>query len=229
MDWSSKMPSYISQYSYKCGTDYEDCSCFSLIHILYALTGRLYSTRALAKMAGITKNGISNVGLLLPIIKNQGLVLEQLWSSDPNYTWNDYYQSLPSVITEITDRYDIQLIPKSIEISPIWTEIQLGGNGPYHMVCQVQDTGNPTDLYFDSEVGAPFKPLNYDQSVIRWQSSVIANPISVQDWYVKSTDFAPEQWNAFTPDVQAAIKFNDNGGHNVILNGQLVGKDPNYN
>lgn len=45
---------------------------------------------------------------------------------------------------------------------------------------------------------------------------------------IKSTDFQPTQFAAFTPEVQAALKANDMGQNNIIEGGKIIQKDPKF-
>ena len=174
MDWTSKIPPWESQYSATTHTDAEDCIAESLCHIVYMLTGVRYSPRALALMSGTTEAG-NDVNDVLKFANTKGLIPYDLWPTPDSFTWDSYYASIPANILAQAQKLNITLIPADLTKSPIWTELEWGANlaiPTRHMVAQINDT-----QYFDSEIGAPIKPLNYENAIIAFQTSIkINNP-----------------------------------------------------
>jgi hypothetical protein len=183
------------------------------------LTGKRYSPRLLGFEVDVTPNG-SNCLAAVQTAEGKGLVLYELWPTPDSFTWEQYYANPPSPLPR--DFYKIEIVRPDLNVSPIWTEL-LFLNGARHMVAQINE-----NQYFDSELGSPVKPLNYENAQIVSQVSLQITPVNVQDWYVKSTGFTPEQFASFTAEVQAAIKFNDQGGKNIIYAGQILARDPNF-
>lgn len=170
MDWTSKLPPYESQYSALTHTDAQDCVSESLCHILYCLCGVRYSPRALAYLSKTTPTG-SDVSDVLAAANNNGLIPYTSWPTPDSFTWESYYEAIPSEILALGVSLGIKLIPPSLNTSPLWTELEWGSNLPVptrHMVTQINET-----QYFDSEQGAPIKPLNYEGAKIVYQTSIL--------------------------------------------------------
>jgi hypothetical protein len=223
MDWTPKIPPYDSQYSANTHTDAEDCVEESLCHILFMMTGKRYSPRALGYNVDVTPNG-SSMNQATDAVAQKGVTLYDLWPTPDSFTWESYYETLSDAAASLIDKYNINLIPPDLDKSPLWTVLRFP-DGSQHAVAQINDT-----QYFDSETGKPIKPLDYQGAVVvgKWSIEITPIPPSPQDFYVKSSGFTPEMFAAFTPEVQAAIKFNDAGGRNIIFNGQIVVRDPNF-
>ena len=103
---------YLSQYSATNHVDLEDCTSCSFVRIIYCITGRLYSQRALAKLSGNTLSG-NTFEKVLAAIKQYGLIPEELWSSDPtNQTWDTYMQDIPQDVLDKADYLDITLVDR---------------------------------------------------------------------------------------------------------------------
>ena len=190
-NWQPFVPPYETQYSATAHVDYEDCTCMSLVHIIYCLTGRRYSARALATLANVTPQGAWCIDVLNAANK-YGLIPIELWSDDAVLDWNTYYQPIPQDVLDRADKLTISLVGADLNVSPIWTELEYNSNlkfpGPFHMICQINDT-----QYFDSEVGAPIKTIVLDgqyPTKIMWQSSITvtadhyttetSNPVTTQ-------------------------------------------------
>lgn len=170
-DWTPFISPYQSQYSATAHTDYQNCVCFSAIHIAFSLTGRFYSARALAVLAGVTPNG-TTVENVVATINKYGLIPNELWPELENADWATYYAPIPQDVLDKADMLKFQLVAPDLNVSPLWTEIIYNPKatvpGPLHMVEQINAT-----QFFDSEVGAPIKPLDYEGASIGWQSSVV--------------------------------------------------------
>ena len=184
-DWTTRVPEYESQYSTITHTDYEDCTCMSLVHVIYCITGRRYSARALATLAQVTPQGAWCIDVLNAANK-YGLIPYELWSDDAVYDWNGYYAPIPQEVLDKADKLPLSLVPSDLNVSPLWTEIEFNSNmiqpGPFHMVCQINGT-----QYFDSEVGAPIKTIVLDgqyPSKVPWSSSVV---VGLPDHYTTET------------------------------------------
>lgn len=169
-NWTPFVPTYDSQYSATGHTDAEDCVEESLCHVMFCLTGRRYSPRALAMLTQVTPSG-SSVAEAIKTANFYGLIPYELWPTPDTFTWESYYQDIPADVLARADKYVISLVPADLNVSPLWTELEFNPKatlpGPYHMVCQISDS-----QYFDSEIGAPIKPIDYEGATIAWQSSV---------------------------------------------------------
>jgi hypothetical protein len=168
MNWTAKCPPWESQYSANTHTDAEDCVSESLCHIIYMLTGRRYSPRALAYLSNTTPNG-NYTGVVLAAA-NGGLIPYELWPTPDSFTWETYYAAIPPEVLARGEKLGLSLVPADLDVSPLWTEIAWGAGTPAqesHMVAQI-DAGE----YFDSELGAPIKPLNYQGATVVWSMSV---------------------------------------------------------
>lgn len=163
---------YLSQYSVTTHTDFEDCTSCSFVRIVYCITGRLYSQRALAKLSGNTLNG-NTFANVLRAANNGGLIPEELWPSDPaGHDFNSYMADIPQDVLDKADRLTSSLVAPDLNISPIWTELEFNPNaaqpGPEHAVCQINITN-----YDDSEIGNPIKPLDYEGAKVVYQTSIV--------------------------------------------------------
>lgn len=163
--WIKFTPIYDSQYSATTHTDAEDCVEESLCHIMYCLTGRRYSPRALAMLTQVNPTG-STCDEAIIAANKYGLVPYELWPTPDTFTWESYYADIPKDVLDRADKYVITLVAPDLNVSPIWAQLNFL-NGTKHLVCKVSDTE-----YFDSEQGAAIKPLNYEGAVTTWQSSI---------------------------------------------------------
>jgi hypothetical protein len=174
MDYTNEVPPYDSQYSATTHSDMQDCVEESLCHIVYMMTGKRYSPRALAYLTQVTPNG-SSVEEAIKTANHYGFIPYELWPTPDSFTWESYYADIPAEVLAQADHYDISLISADLDKSPLWTELIFNPNasipGPLHMVAQINET-----QYFDSETGAPIKPLNYEGAKIGWQSSIQLTP-----------------------------------------------------
>jgi hypothetical protein len=172
MDWTSKIPPYESQYSATTHTDAQDCIAESLCHIVYMMTGRRYSPRALALMSGTTEAG-NDVNDVLEAANTKGLIPYELWPTPDSFTWDSYYAPIPADVLAKAEKLAITLIAADLDKSPLWTELEWGANLPVptrHMVAQISAT-----QYFDSEQGAPIKPITYENAIIAYKTSIKIN------------------------------------------------------
>lgn len=174
---------YLSQQNPVNHLDFEDCTSCSFVHIIYCITGRLYSQRALAKLSGNTPNGNSCENVI-NAANSIGLIPEELWPSDPTeLDWNSYYADIPADVLARADKLPIRLVASDLTISPIWTELVFNPNatvpGPYHMVADINK-----DDYDDSEVGSPIKPLNYEGAKANFIGSLV---VGLPDHYTTET------------------------------------------
>jgi len=106
-DWTPKVPPYESQYSATGHTDAEDCVEESLCHIIYMLTGKRYSPRALAYLTDVSPTG-SSVQQALTTLKVYGLIPYELWPTPDSFTWESYYAPIPADVLKQADFYDIR-------------------------------------------------------------------------------------------------------------------------
>ncbi len=174
-DWTSKVPPYDSQYSATTHTDVQSCTAESLCHIFYMLTGTRVSPRALAVMAHLEDTENRNCTHVLAIANQFGLVPWDCCPTPDSFTMDSYYQPLTPAENQ-PFRVSIKLTAPDLDKSPLWTEIAWGMNLPVptrHMVAQINDT-----QYFDSEIGAPIKPLNYEGATVQYQTSLIITQMS---------------------------------------------------
>lgn len=169
MNWKSKLPPWECQYSAKTHTDAEDCVSESLCHVVYMLTSRRYSARALGCLSNTTPTG-NYTNIVQSAANNFGLVPYDLWPTPDDFTWELYYTPVPQPVLNKAERLNISLVPVDLNVSPSWTEIGWGVGTPQfesHMVAQIDDTE-----YFDSEMGDPVKPINYLGAQVVWRTSV---------------------------------------------------------
>jgi hypothetical protein len=181
-DWTSRIPNYDSQYSATGHTDAQDCVEESLCHLIYCITGRRYSPRALAYLTQVTPNG-STFEQAIAAVNEYGLIPYELWATPDTFTWEEYYADIPTDVLARADKLPLTLVPFDLNISPGWTVLMFNPNaslpGPAHAVCQINAT-----QYFDSETGAAIKPLNYEGAAINYQTSVV---IGLPDHYTTET------------------------------------------
>jgi len=173
----------LSQQNTFIHVDFEDCTSNSFVRILYCITGRLYSQRALAKLSGNTPNGNSFENVL-NAANNGALIPEELWPSDPtNLDWNSYYADIPQDVLDKADKFTISLVPYDLSISPGWIVLVFNPNatvpGPEHAACEITDND-----YYDSEIGNPIKPLNYEGAIVNYKTSVV---VGLPDHYTTET------------------------------------------
>ena len=174
-DWTPFVPPYDSQYSATTHTDAQDCVEESFCHIVYMLTGKRYSPRALGYLTPVSPTG-SSVEQCIEAVKAYGLIPYDLWPTPDSFTWESYYADIPASVLAQADYYDVSLIPPNLEVSPLWTELVFGVASPgvipeQHMAAQINQT-----QYFDSETGNPIKPLSGATS-IAYQTSMALNAI----------------------------------------------------
>jgi len=168
-NWTAQCPPYESQYSAKNHVDADSCLSESLCHIIYMLTGRRYSACALAVMSGTTQEG-NDVLTVLKAANTKGLIPYELWPDPDDFTWDSYYAPIPPNILAQAEFLDITLVKVDLTVSPLWTQLFFPSLDTKHMVAQINDT-----QYFDSEIGAPIKQLNFDGAIIQYQTSILIN------------------------------------------------------
>lgn len=169
IDYISKVPPYESQYSATTHSDMQDCVEESFCHIVYMLTGFRASPRALAYMTDVQPTG-SSVTQCLAVVNAKGLIPYDLWPTPDSFTWESYYTPIPQNILDQVIKIEAYLAPPSLETSPLWTELEWNSSLPIptrHMVAQINDT-----QYFDSEIGAAIKPIDYEGAKIVYQTSL---------------------------------------------------------
>lgn len=184
-DWSGKVPPWEGQYSALTHVDAEDCVSESLCHLIFMLTGKRFSPRALAYLSKTTPTG-SDVTDVLAAANNNGLIPYGLWPTPDTFTWEQYYIPIPSEILAQGVSLGIKLISADLNKSPLWTELEWGSNlavPTRHMVAQINNI-----QYFDSEQGAPIKPLNYEGAIIVYQTSILITKPMNQTQVVVSKD-----------------------------------------
>lgn len=173
-DWTPFVPPYDSQYSASGHTDAQDCVEESLCHIVYMMTGKRYSPRALAYLTPVQPTG-SSILQALAAQKVYGLIPYDLWPTPDTFTWETYYADIPQTVLSQADFYTISLIAPNLNVSPLWTELEFGANlavPTRHMVAQINQT-----QYFDSETGNPIKNISDPSSlgsnpIIAYQTSI---------------------------------------------------------
>lgn len=169
MDWTTKVPPWECQYSALTHTDAEDCVAESLCHIVYMLTGRRYSPRALAYLSNTKPTG-NYTDVVMNAANANGLIPYELWPSPQDFTWESYYSAIPKEVLDQGERLGLSLISADFDVSPLWTEIAWNIDTPQfcsHMVAQVNET-----QYFDSEAGESIKPMDYVGARSVWKASV---------------------------------------------------------
>lgn len=170
-NWTNTPP-WTSQYSIKFRTDVLDCVAESLINIIYEMTGFDGSPRALAKLAGTTTSG-NSLQKVMDTINTYGIIPYELWPTPDDFDWQTYYNEIPDEVLKLAIPINIKMVAPNLDVSPLWTVIQWGIASPgvipaAHAVCQINNKE-----YFDSEQGAPIKPLNYEGAKITYQTSLI--------------------------------------------------------
>lgn len=169
---SYKYPPYYLQYSLKTGVDSLACVSFSLCNMIYMMTGKLYSPRALAKMSATDFVHGNNVATVLNAADEQGLIPYDLWPVPETFTWDEFYAPIPQNILDKAEKLDIVLIPPDLTKSPIWTEFEgLNSNTNTLYLHMVAGIGN--NQFVDSEPGGQIK--DFTGKTIEWQSSIKIN------------------------------------------------------
>jgi hypothetical protein len=191
-----------------------NCIEESLRNGIFMVTGFFASARVLATLSDVTLSGSNTPDALAAATRQYyGLVPNSLWPTpEQPFNWKQYYQPIPQNVISEYIPVSITLVPPDMNISPIWTIIRYP-NGALHAVMRVNST-----QFCDSEPGGQLKTFGAAGDVITWESSFTIDGV----FFVKSAGFTPEQFAQFLPEVQAAIKANDDGAHNVILNGQII-------
>lgn len=168
-DWSNNLPPWSSQVAVKSRVDAQDCINEAFINAIYMLTGLDGSPRAGAKLSGTTQTG-NSVSNVVAAFNKYGIIPYPLWPSPADFDWGTYYENIPTSILKQAIRCHIELVPPNLDGSPILTELAWGLNLPIptrHLVAQINKTE-----YFDSELGSPVKPLNYEGATIVYQTSI---------------------------------------------------------
>lgn len=213
-DWTPFVPKNQDlQYSAPTGTDAYDCNQEAISHIIYCLTGFLPSPRALAKLAGTTQQG-SDTMMSFSAINNVmgGLIPFQLWPNPTSFTWVSFYEDIPQSAKDFLLPAIISIQPVDLTKSPSLTRLVFP-SGVAHFVCQIN-----SHQYYDSEPGGAIKELSYGGAVAT--SSV---GIGITDnFFLKSAGFKPAQFDNLPQDIQTAIKANDSGSKNIIMNGKIL-------
>jgi len=182
--WS--LPPFDSQVSMTNHVDAFSCTCESLCHILYSMTGIHYSPRALAIAAGVKDPSRRTVINVLNTANNFGLIRYEYCPIPDTFTFDSYYafniDNLP------TEKLGISLISIDFEKSPYWTELEFGSTLPYderthHMVEQPDE-----NTYYDSEPNDEIKPITYNGAKIVWQSSIKINHYP-KNMYVETMNY----------------------------------------
>lgn len=164
-DWSNYIPPWTSQFSVPNRLDAMDCLSESLINIVYQLTGFDASPRALAYLSKTTPAGNSE-SAVLNAANTYGLIPYDAWPTPDTFTWDEYYAPIPPEVMAQAVSVHIEILSPNLDVSPLWTILKFP-NGAQHGV----DQQNATE-YFDSELGAEIKPLNYEGAVIVQQNSI---------------------------------------------------------
>src|ERR1019366_6396905 len=77
-----------------------------------------------------------------------------------------YYADIPADVLSQAVKVTIKTIAPDLSKSPLWTVLKFP-NGNQHAVAQINET-----QYFDSELGAEIKPLDYAGAVVLSQVSL---------------------------------------------------------
>lgn len=208
-DWTSFVPKNQDlQYSASTGVDGFDCCPEAVSHIIYMLTGFLPAPRTLAKMAGVTQQGSDFSMVSWAINKvGGGLVPYQLWPNPVSFTWASFYQELPANVTEFILPALISLVPPDLSKSPSLLRL-VYPNGEAHFVAKIN-----SHQYYDSEPGGAIKEIGYGGTIVTSE-----NGIQISDsFFLKSHGFTPPQLANLPQNVQEAIKANDSGAKNIII------------
>lgn len=213
-DWTNFCPPGEFQYNNK--IDYMACVTYSALNSLETqvkfLTGETvnFSDRWIAKLSGTTHQGnyLYNV---VDAIRKYGLVLEEDYPTDPNFTWEQYYADIPADSPLFAKGQDwLKKWKVSYEwVSPTVTElqrhlkhapIQLALYNPSHAVENVLLVTDPH--YFDS-----YEPWFKDTPITNVASAlkIILEPLSMPQFKTQNKDgelrivlaaSSMEEWNA---------------------------------
>lgn len=171
-DWSDRLPPWTSQYSVPNRFDAWDCLSESLGNIVYMVTGFDSSPRALAKISNTTPQG-NYQSVVLKAANEFGLIPYPMWPTPDVFEWNDpsnpipdFYADIPQHVLDSLVKVKIKMIPPDLNKSPLWTILRFP-NGAQHGVAQINERE-----YFDSELGAEVKSLNYGGAIIVSQYSL---------------------------------------------------------
>lgn len=163
-EWTN-LPPWTSQVSVSNRIDAMDCLSESIGNIVYMMTGFDSSPRFTATLSGTTRRG-NSLEAVMASMNRDGLLPYELWPTPDQFDWYSYYNAIPQDVKNQAIRCKVKLIPPDLNKSPLWTILKFP-NGILHGVCQIN-----TREYFDSELGAEVKPLNYGGAVIVSQNSI---------------------------------------------------------
>lgn len=162
-DWRQYCPYWDGQFSVVTHADALDCTAEAFCHIVYMLTRVRVSPRALAVDARLDILQNRTFAHVLTVVNKVGLVLYSDCPSPTNFTMQSYYAPLTASENK---HFPVKasLLPPDLNVSPIWTQLQFGGNlavPTEHCVALVyiDPVDINKDIYYDSEVGAPLKTI----------------------------------------------------------------------
>lgn len=213
------LPPYDLQFCAQTGVDAMDCLEESLRNLVYIKTSFYASARVMAFNAGVTLDGSDITEALgSAMVKYEGLVPNSLYPTPTGtWTWKTYYQVPPQSILAQYVPVTLKLI-QTVGEQYTWVIIRLPNEMQHGVVRLTGTPGKFEGTFCDSEPGGQVKNFGYYNETIVWESGVEVQGV----FFVQSTGFTPEEFAAFSPEVQTAIKANDSGGHNVIINGQII-------
>lgn len=240
-DYTQYLPEYDNQHSTAGSADAFDCVSEAITHAIEMMMAKRgikmrYSPRALAKLSNTTPQG-NSVAAVVGAVQKYGMIPYQAWPDLEEFTWDEYYAEIPQGVIDMGKSfpYNVYLTTPNFENDPVLLEIIsaiiITPTGPRpsmtHFVVQFNDT-----QYFDSYM-PDIKNIKPENVLSKFQLMMIdKNPGPNQpvdpNIYVISSGYTPQLWAAFTPEVQAAIKFNDIGGRNIIVDSKIVKRDPKF-
>ncbi len=193
-DWRPYLVKEEHQYSNN--TDTMGCVSFSCNNDLEIqtkfLTGQEvnYSDRFLAKMSGTTPDG-NWLDKVADTARNVGLVKESEWPAPANYTWSQYYASIPQEVINKAVKPDIAYevigadktsLLYHLKQAPI--QITIPAPHPNHAVVLVAIEGN-TAYYFDTYIPAlktiDVSKISYALKIVLKQGDIMPKFFRVND------------------------------------------------
>src|ERR1044071_1097623 len=180
-DWRPFLP--VGEHQYSHNVDTMACVSFSCDNDLEIQRKQQgvdvnYSDRFLAKMSGTTQQG-NYLDKVADTARTIGLVKEEEWPSNDDYTWDSYYASIPQDVLNKAEKQNIAYegIPTDkasllyhLKQCPI--QITLPAPHPNHAVVLVAIEGN-TAYYFDSYPGTTNYLKTIDVSLISYALKIV--------------------------------------------------------
>ncbi len=212
-DWTPFAPPVDLQYSIPTKTDADNCAEEAPVHAIGFASGFWGSPRLISwYVKPSQQTGSSPLDSLFQINKN-GLAPYSQYPNPVSFTLAEYFQTPPQSVLAVQVPCIVNFVPANLTKYPSVVRL-LFPNGEEHFGVKVNSQN-----YFDSEPGNPFKTLDYGGAVVTWEFGV---QVLSDDFFLKSSGFTPAQFANLSPAIQEAIKANDNGAKNIIINNQII-------